>query len=83
MVKIVAIILTGIILVSILGSAIFMGVKMSGYMINQKFNFHDAWNWALQDLQNWIESIQPKTESEVKEYPFVNQNIEVVACTAL
>ena len=84
MIKVVAIVLAGVVLVSILGSATFMGIKIGQYMVNQNFSFRDAWEWSLKDLNDWIESIRPKSKQEtIVFYPFANQYVDVVACTAL
>ncbi len=81
LVRILAIILAVIIVLS-LG---FMIYKTGEYMIHQKFSFHDAWEWALMDLENVIDSLGFKADAEPDciEYNIVNRFVDVMPCVNL
>lgn len=84
-VKFVAIIVAGIVLVLALGSAIAVGERTYGYMTRQNFSFGKAWEWAVQDYNDWLFNDvlrKEETKETVLEFPIANWNIEVTACTS-
>lgn len=85
MIRIIAAIMVVVIMVGIIGTIGFMVVKTAGYMFNQKFNFHDALDWAWKDYNDMIHRIIPAAKADQNyeiEYN-INRYIDVVACTAL
>lgn len=85
MIKVIALVLTVIIAVVVLGSIGIVGVKTANYMIHQNFNFGEAIKWAFQDYTEWLSTIFVSAEAldERIEFEMTNKNIDVVACTAL
>ena len=86
MIKAVAIVLTVVIAVVIVGSIGFVGVKTGENMINQKYAFGDAINLAWTDYTILVSKIFGYAEAEdgYFEYPITtNMYIEVKACTGL
>ena len=87
MIKAVAIVLTAIIAVVILGTVGYIGVKTGNYMINQKYSFGDAISLGWTDYTIFLAGIIGNAEAEDDgyfEYPITtNMYIEVKACTSL
>lgn len=86
MIKVISIILAAIIVVGIIGSLGFIGVKTGLYMVNQKFNIGEALDWAWEDYTNFVMGIfeTAKADQDYFEYDYnINKNIDIVACTAL
>ena len=87
MIRVIAIVLAFVLVIGIIGSAIFMAVKVGGYMINQNFDFETAWEWAKDDFVNFVTGIFGKANSESEDYfeweYTVNKYIDVVGCTSL
>ena len=85
MVKVIAIILSVILVVGILGTIGIVGVKTAGYMINQKFDFNTALDWAWKDYTEMVAGIFAKADADgYFEYPItVNKYVEVKGCTSL
>ena len=71
----------GFIAIIVALNIMFIVVTAFNYMHKQNFSLDKAVQWAFED---WVD-LMPKKEvnGEVVEYPMVNQNISVVACTAL
>lgn len=86
MIKAVAIVLTVVIAVVVLGSAGFIAVKTGQNMINQKYSFEDALSLGWTDYTILVSKIFGHAEAEdgYFEYPITtNMYIEVKACTGL
>ena len=87
MIKVVAIILTAVIAVVILGTVGFIGVKTGENMINQKYSFGDAIGLAWEDYTIFLAGIIGNANAEDDgyfEYPITtNMYVEVKACTSL
>ena len=85
MIKVITIILSVILVIGILGTIGIVGVKTAGYMINQKFDFNMALDWAWKDFTEMVAGIFVPAEAEgYFEYPItMNKYVEVVACTSL
>lgn len=85
MLKVVALSLAVIIVVGVVVSGAWIAVETGKYMINQNFPFGMAVQWAWADYTNMIDIWKPfyREEAEVLEFPFTNQHVDVVACTAL
>lgn len=87
MIKVVALVLTAVIAVVVLGSFGFIGVKTGEMMINQKYSFGDAIGLAWTDYTIFLAGIIGNANAEDDgyfEYPITtNMYIEVKACTGL
>ncbi len=87
MIKVIAIILSVILVIGSLGTVGIVGYKTAGYMINQHFAFGDAIDWAWKDYTEIIGGFFDKAEAEDDgyfEYDItLNKYVEVVACTSL
>lgn len=84
MVKILAIILAAIIVIGLFATIGYVGVKMFGYIIHQNFDFGTAWSWAWADYAEFMQNLLGQAHAEdYIIFPMTNQNIDVVACTAL
>lgn len=87
MIKVIALVLSAIIVIVAIGSFGFIAVKTVMYMVNQHFGFGDAISWAWQDYCDFVSGIFGKAKAESEDYweqdYTVNRNIEVKACTAL
>lgn len=83
-VKVVAIVMAVVIAVGILGTIIGVGVNLVHYMVNQGFNFQNAFSWSWNSYVEWVQKINPfKETAEQMTYDFVNKNVDVVACINL
>jgi hypothetical protein len=85
MIKVVAIILSIVLAVGFLATVGIIGYKTIGYMVNQKFAFGDAVDWAWKDYTEMIGGIFEKAEADgYFEYPITtNRYVNVVGCTSL
>lgn len=86
MVRILAIIITIVVVVGILGTFGYIAVKTAGYMINQHFNFNQAWEWSWADYGEMMQNIFGKANAEEDyfEYTYtVNQYIDILPCVDL
>ena len=86
MVRVIAFIIVGFIVIGILGTIGFIGVKTGMYMINQKFNFTEAIEWSWTDYCNFITGFFNKANAEDGYWETeitVNKYIDVKACTDL
>ena len=85
-IKIVAMVLALVIVVTILAGVVALGIGTVRYMTDQKFNFIDAIHWAWDDMVNWVKStfgIKENDENAPIQFGYTNQYVEVVACTSL
>lgn len=85
MVKVIAFVLAAILVVLILGSIAFVGVKVFDYVMNQNFDFGTAWAWAVDDFKELIVKNTNGAEAEdYFEYEYsINKWVNVVGCTSL
>ena len=86
MMKAIAIVLTVVIAVVILGSAGFVGVKTGENIINQKYAFGDAISLAWTDYTILVSKLFGYAEAEDGYFEYeitTNSYVEVKACTSL
>ena len=87
MVRILAIILAVVVVICILGTFGYIAVKTAGYMINQHFDFNQAWEWSWADYGEMMQNLlgQAKAENDnYFEYTYtVNQYIDILPCVDL
>ena len=86
MVKIIALILALVMVVTILAGCVALVIGTVRYITEQRFNFIDAISWSWDDLTNWVKNtfgIKDNNNEEPIQFGSTNQYIEVVACTSL
>jgi len=84
--KAVVVTIIAAVLILVILSVGYIGVKTIGYMKNQNMAFDMASDWACQDFKDLLRKNEDEetTNAEYWEYEYhVNENIAVVACTAL
>lgn len=82
-IKVISIILAAILVIAFLTTVITVGRQTWKYITKQNFTFGKAVEWSVADYRDWLNSIFSKKGDEIEYYPFTNQKVDVVACTAL
>lgn len=82
-IKAISIVLLAILVVVALASIFTVGAETVKYMSRQNFTFGEAVKWAIADYRDWLNSLFSKKGDDIEYYPFTNQMVDVVACTAL
>ena len=87
MVKTICVIIAVVLVVGIIASIGYIGIKTAGYMINQHFDFNQAWEWSWEDYGEMMQNLlgQAKAENDnYFEYTYtVNQYIDILPCVDL
>ena len=84
-VKVVAFVLAAVLVICIIGSLVYIGVKVFDYMTSQNFDFSMAWEWAINDYkETFLNNISGAAADDYWEYRYkVNEYVNIVGCTYL